>query len=256
MNDHRNPHDRHTANRDGHRESREERAERPRTTPPPEREMRDAPQPGQVAWLRVVEVNNTGAFLDWGREKDLLLPYGEQNGRVVVGQHCLVCVLEDDDDRPFASMKLDEIIRDEAEGYETGDAVELIVSGPTDLGMKVVVDHRYWGLLYRDEIFRPLRAGQQLRGHVKKMREDGRLDVSINPPAHVAAAALTDRILAAIDAHDGKLSITDKSSPQEIQRTFGVSKGVFKQAVGALYKERLIVIDTSCLRRAAQPGRG
>lgn len=220
------------------------------------RRERDRPEPGEVAWLKVVAVNNTGAFLDWGREKDLLLPYGEQNGRVVVGQHCLVIVLEDDDDRPFASMKLEDFIRDEAEGYGSGDVVALTVSGPTDLGMKVVVDHRYWGLLYRDEIFRPLRAGQRLRGYVKKLREDGRLDVTLNPPVHVAAAALTDRILAAIDANGGKLTLTDKSSPQEIQRTFAVSKGVFKQAVGALYKERLIVIEPGCLRRAAQPGKG
>jgi len=214
------------------------------------------PEPGEIAWLKVVAVNNTGVFLDWGREKDLLLPYGEQNGRLVVGQHCLVYILEDDDDRPFASMKLEDFIRDEAEGYSTGDVVELIVSGPTDLGMKVIVDHRYWGLLYRDDIFRPLRTGQRLRGFVKKLRDDGRLDVTINPPAHVAAAALTDRILAAIDAAGGKLALTDKSSPEDIQRAFSVSKGVFKQAVGALYKERLIVIEPGCLRRAAQPGKG
>lgn len=205
---------------------------------------------GQVAWLAVVTVNNTGAFLDWGRPKDLLLPWGEQTGRVVVGQHVLVFIDEDDDGRPFASMKLDEFIRDEAADYGTGDIVHLTVYGETDLGMKVIVDDRYWGLLYRDEIFRPLGPGQQLRGYVKKQRDDGRLDITINPPAHVAASALADRILAAIDANGGKLALTDKSSPADIQRAFGVSKGVFKQAVGALYRARRIVIEPGCLRRA------
>lgn len=211
---------------------------------------------GEVAWLKVVTVNNTGAFLDWGRTKDLLLPYGEQSGRVVVGQHVLVYIAEDDEERPFASMKLDDFISDHAEGYGTGDVVQVTVHGETDLGVKVIVDHRYWGLLYRDEIFRTLRTGQPLRGYVKKLRDDGRLDVTINPPAHVAASALTDRILAAIDAAGGKLTLTDKSSPEDIQRAFAVSKGVFKQAVGALYKERLITIEPGCLRRAARPGSG
>lgn len=224
------------------------------------RETGDIGTVGEVAWLKVVTVNNTGAFLDWGRPKDLLLPYGEQAGRVVVGQHVLVFIAEDDDDRPFASMKLDDFIGDQvdprAAGYGTGDVVALTVHGPTDLGVKVVVDHRYWGLLYREEIFRPLRTGQVLRGFVKKQRDDGKLDVTLNPPVHVAAAALTDRILAAIDANGGKLALTDKSSPEDIQRAFQVSKGVFKQAVGALYKERLIVIEPGCLRRAARPGSG
>lgn len=209
-------------------------------------------QPGEVAWLKVLTVNNTGAFLDWGRPKDLLLPYGEQNGRVVVGQHCLVCILLDSDDRPFATMKLDNWIHDtvaEGDERETGSTVHIIVAEETDLGVKVVVDHHYWGLLYRDEIFRPLSKGQALRGYVKKQREDGKLDISINPPTHVAAQTLTDRILTAIDTAGGKLALTDKSSPADIQRAFGVSKSVFKQAIGALYKHRKIEITTHGIRR-------
>jgi len=217
------------------------------------------PQPGEVAWLKVVEVNNTGAFLAWGRPKDLLLPYGEQNGRVVVEQHCLVCILLDADDRPYATMKLDDWIRDVVpaeQAYEAGEAVGLVIAEESDLGVKAVVDHRYWGLLYRDEIFRPLRKGQQLRGYIRKQRDDGKLDITINPPTHIAAASLTERILAAVDANGGKIPLTDKSSPADIQRAFGVSKSVFKQAIGALYKQRLIEITTHGVRRTADADRG
>ena len=209
-------------------------------------------QPGQVAFLKVVQVNNTGAFLDWGRQKDLLLPYREQDGRVVVGQHCLVCILLDEDDRPFATMKLDNWIHDivpESHAYEPGEKVSLIIADETDIGVKAIVDHRYWGLLYRDEIFRPVDKGEHVTGFVKKQREDGKLDVTLNPPAHIAAASLADRILAAVDANGGKLALTDKSSPDDIQDAFGVSKGVFKQAIGTLYKQRLILIEPDCIRR-------
>lgn len=221
-----------------------------------ENHARELPEPGQVAWLKVVAVNNTGVFLAWGRPKDLLLPFSEQAGRAVVGQHCLVCILLDEDDRPFASGQLDEWIHDIVPAsvtYAAGDRVALTVADTTDLGVKVIVDDRYWGLLYRDEIFRPVHKGQQLGGYVKKLRDDGKLDVTINPPTHIAAASLAERILAAVDANGGQLMLTDKSRPEAIQSAFGVSKSVFKQALGALYKQRLILIETHCIRRAA-PG--
>lgn len=208
---------------------------------------------GQVLWLPVAAVNNTGAFLDWGRPKDLLLPFSEQEGRVAPGEHCLVFVALDDDDRPFASMKLNDFIFDtfdegDAANYPQGKSVSLVIAGETDLGIKAVVDHRYWGMIYRDEIFRPLRRGQALTGYMKKPRADDKLDVSVNPPTHVAADALTDRILATLQKRGGFLPLSDKSAPEDIQRAFGVSKGVFKQAIGALYKQRRIVIAKDGIR--------
>ncbi len=206
-----------------------------------------------VLWLRVAAVNDTGAFLDWGRPKDLLLPFSEQEGRPQPGDYCLVFVDIDDDERPFASMKLNDFLYDvlvggDADNYPQGQAVTLVIAGETDLGIKAIVNHRYWGMLYRDEIYRPPRRGLTLTGYVKNPRADGKLDLSINPPAHLAAGALTDRILAMLQQRGGYLPYSDKSPPEDIQRAFGVSKGVFKQAIGALYKQRQIIIAKDGIR--------
>lgn len=210
------------------------------------------PDVGEVAWLPVVAVKDAGAFLDWGRPKDLLLPFSEQprGGRPQPGQYCLVYIAQDEDDRPFASMKVNDFIADTADGYAPGDKVTLLIAELTDLGVKAVVDHRYWGLLYAADIFRTLRQGETCTGYVQKLREDGKLDVTLNPPAHVAAASLGDRVLAALRAAGGFLPLSDKSSPEAIQDAFGVSKSVYKQAIGALYKQRLISIDKDGIRLA------
>ena len=215
----------------------------------------DAIDIDQAAWLPVVEVNNTGAFLDWGRPKDLLLPYSEQQGRVAVGQHCLVYITVDDDERPFASMKVNDFIRDCVDPdlndhYVPGQPVTLLIAEDTDLGIKAVVDNRWWGLLYTADLFRPVRRGQTRQGYVKKLRPDGKLDVTLNPPAHIAAASLTDQVLETLRKRGGFLPLNDKSAPEDIQRMFGVSKGVFKQAIGALYKQRQIVIGKDGIRLA------
>ncbi|MFZ5756543.1 MAG: S1 RNA-binding domain-containing protein [Pseudomonadota bacterium] len=216
------------------------------------------PEPGDVAFLKVVTVNNTGAFLDWGREKDLLLPYSEQQGRVAVDQYCLVIIQLDDDDRPFASMQLNDFIDDTVDTHDTpfkpGQRVHLVIADETDLGVKAVVDHRWWGLLYREDLFRPVRRGQSFEGHIKQQRADGKLDVTLNPPAHVAAASLGDRILETLAKRGGFLPLSDKSPPEDIQRTFGVSKGVFKQAIGALYKQRRIIIGRDGIRLPGSSG--
>lgn len=211
----------------------------------------------QVLWLKVVQVNNTGAFLDWGRPKDLLLPYSEQEGRPQPGDYCMVYVGLDDDERPFASMKLNDFVFDtydegDAANYPQGKKVSLLIAGETDLGIKAVVNHRYWGMLYRDEVFRPLRRGETVAGYMKLPRADDKLDVTINPPAHVAADALTNRIIATLRQRGGFLPLSDKSAPEDIQRAFGVSKSVFKQAIGALYKDRLIVIAKDGIRLAGE----
>lgn len=217
------------------------------------------PEPGDVAWLEVVTVNDTGAFLAWGRPKDLLLPFSEQKradrDRLTVGQHCLVIIQFDDEDRPFASMKLDDFIDDAVDPAQpplkNGQPVQLIVAGNTDIGTKVVVDHRWWGLIHGEDLRRPLRRGESLTGYVKQQRADGKLDITPSPPAHKAAAELTDRILEALAQRGGFLPLSDKSAPEDIQREFGVSKGVYKQAIGALFKQRRIVIAADGIRLAS-----
>lgn len=208
-------------------------------------------QVDEVAWLRVVEVGHAGAFLDWGLPKDLLVPYSEQKVRMVVGRSYLVRLFLDESNRVAATTHLDDFIQDQAFYYKAGQTVQLIIAEETDLGYKAVVDHRYWGMLYHNEIFQPLRKGQQLTGYIRRVREDQRLDLTLHQGSHggqVAAAA--EKILATLHSHGGYMALTDKTPPETIYSLFGVSKKIFKQAVGGLYRQRRIVIEDAGIRLA------
>ncbi|MBB3230578.1 CvfB family protein [Halomonas stenophila] len=228
---------------------RDRRAGTPRREP-----MRRAREPkariGEVAYLPVVTVNDTGAFLDWGHARDLLLPYGEQRFRPTVGKRVLVMIREDDRGRPFASQRLDRYLSDHAEGLAAGTAVELVIAEQTDLGYKAVVDGRFWGLLYRDDVTRPLRRGQRLKGHVKRVREDGRLDLSLLPPGPARLDVVGEAVLKALRESGGYLPLSDASPAAEIKARLGVSKNAFKQAIGRLYKQRVITIEAGGIRFA------
>lgn len=203
---------------------------------------------GEVAYLTVVTVNETGAFLDWGGPKDLLLPYGEQRFRPSVGKRVLVMIYEDQQGRPVASQKLERFITDEAAGLQAGDAVSLVIADQTDLGLKAVVNQRFWGLLYRDDLSRPLRRGQRLTGYVKRLRDDGRLDLSLLPPGEARLDVVGERVLKALRESGGYLPLGDRSDPAEIKARLGVSKNAFKQAIGRLYKRQLITLEPGGIR--------
>ncbi|MCL7941407.1 S1-like domain-containing RNA-binding protein [Halomonas sp. ATCH28] len=225
----------------------------PRTSPSPRpagtRNYR-APRAavGDVAYLEVVTVNDTGAFLDWGHPRDLLLPYGEQRFRPSVGKRVLVMIYEDQQGRPVASQKLERFIADEAVGLQAGDEVSLVIAEATDLGVKAVVNHRFWGLLFRDDANRPLRRGQRLTGYVKRLRDDGRLDLSLLPPGEARLDVVGERVLKALRESGGYLRLSDKSDPAEIKARLGVSKNAFKQAIGRLYKRQLITLEPGGIR--------
>ncbi|MGP9798850.1 CvfB family protein [Halomonas sp. 86] len=217
------------------------------TTPP--RATSDASaQLGEVAYLTVVTVNNTGAFLRWGQPKDVLLPYSEQIFRPDPGKRVLVMLYEDDQGRPVASMRLDRFLTDDAWALEKGNEVSVVVADRTDLGMKVAVDHRYWGLIYQDDISQPLRRGQALKGYVKQCREDGRLDISLLPPGAARLDVVGDKILKALRESGGYLPLGDKSDAHAIKARLGVSKSAFKQAIGRLYKQQLITLEPDAIR--------
>ncbi|MGO2146569.1 MULTISPECIES: CvfB family protein [Halomonas] len=217
------------------------------TTPP--RATSDASaQLGEVAYLTVVTVNNTGAFLRWGQPKDVLLPYSEQIFRPDPGKRVLVMLYEDDQGRPVASMRLDRFLTDDAWALEKGNEVSVVVADRTDLGMKVAVDHRYWGLIYQDDISQPLRRGQTLKGYVKQRREDGRLDISLLPPGAARLDVVGDKILKALRESGGYLPLGDKSDAHAIKARLGVSKSAFKQAIGRLYKQQLITLEPDAIR--------
>ncbi|PRY64702.1 hypothetical protein B0H98_1045 [Vreelandella songnenensis] len=217
------------------------------TTPP--RAASDASaRIGEVAYLTVTAVNNTGAFLRWGQPKDVLLPYSEQIFRPDPGKRVLVKLYEDDQGRPVATMRLDRFLTDDAWALAQGDEVAVVVADRTDLGMKVVVNHRYWGLIYQDDISQPLRRGQSLTGYVKQRRDDGRLDISMLPPGAARLDVVGEKILKALRESGGYLPLGDKSSAHDIKARLGVSKSAFKQAIGRLYKQQLITLAPDAIR--------
>lgn len=206
-------------------------------------------QVDEVAYLKVVSVSHAGAFLDWGMPKDLLVPFSEQKIPMHAGRSYLVRLFLDESNRIAASMLLDDFLQDEAVYYKEGQEVEIIVADQTDLGFKVVVDNQYWGVLYKGEIFQPLTRGQKLKAFIKKLRPDYRLDVILdNKDYGVKRDRTTDDILQELERHAGYLALTDKSPPDLIYRQFGISKKIFKQAIGILYKQRRILIEENGIR--------
>ena len=200
-------------------------------------------QVDDIAWLKVVSLNYVGAFLDWGLPKDLLVPFSEQHHEMEVGKSYLVKVFLDDKNRIAATTKIDRFIEDESVDFEVGQKVSLIIADKTELGFKAIVDNTHWGLLYQNELFQPVRRGQKLNGYIKQIREDGKIDLILQEPGYGKVVSLTDTILIKLNKNNGALDLSDKSPPEAIYATFGVSKKVFKQAIGALYKKQLITID-------------
>ena len=200
-------------------------------------------QVDDIAWLKVVSLNYVGAFLDWGLPKDLLVPFSEQHHEMEVGKSYLVKVFLDDKNRIAATTKIDRFIADEAIDFEVGQKVSLIIADKTELGFKAIINNTHWGLLYQNELFQPLRRGQKLDGYIKQIREDGKIDLILQEPGYGKVVSLTDKILIKLNKNNGVLALSDKSPPEAIYAAFGVSKKVFKQAIGALYKKQLITID-------------
>ncbi|UOA08508.1 S1 RNA-binding domain-containing protein [Methylobacter sp. S3L5C] len=205
-------------------------------------------QVDDIAWLKVVSLNYVGAFLDWGLPKDLLVPFSEQHHEMEVGKAYLVKVFLDDKNRIAATTKIDRFIADESVDFEVGQKVSLIIADKTELGFKAIVNNTHWGLLYQNELFQPLKRGQKLDGYIKQIREDGKIDLNLNQPGYGKVVSLTDNILNKLKENNGTLMLSDKSPPEAIYSAFGVSKKVFKQAIGALYKKQLISIDKNGIK--------
>jgi predicted RNA-binding protein (virulence factor B family) len=203
---------------------------------------------GQVAQLKAVAITKVGAFLNWGLKKDLLVPFSEQQIPMQLDKYYLVYCYVDKSNRIVASAKLDRYIGKDTPDYQPGDEVQFYVASQTDLGYKVVVDHQHWGLLYKNQVFKPLRIGYKGTAYVQKMRDDFRIDLMLDKPGYEKAQAFTDVILERLKHKGGSLPISDKSTPEQIYGEFGVSKKMFKQAIGALYKAGKIVIEAEAIR--------
>ncbi|HNX52435.1 MAG TPA: S1-like domain-containing RNA-binding protein [Pontiellaceae bacterium] len=213
--------------------------------------LRPVAMVGEFACLRVASATRIGAFLDWGLPKDLFVPFREQKVEMREGQSYVVRIyLDETSGRIAASAKLDKFLDRTPSNYKTGDKVRLLVCDKTDLGFKAIINGRHWGILFYNEVFQPLERGQKLDGFIKQVRGDGKIDLCLQKPGFEKVTELTDVILNYIKAQGGFMPVTDKSPPEEIYRLFGVSKKTYKQAIGALYKKRLITFEEKGTRLA------
>ncbi|WP_448213628.1 CvfB family protein [Colwellia sp. MEBiC06753] len=204
---------------------------------------------GGFASLNVKQVNKLGAFLDWGLPKDLLVPHNLQHKKMEMGKRYLVHVfLDQRTERLVASSKLDKYLDIWPADYQTGDAVDLVIAGRTDLGFKAIINNRHWGLIFSSDVHQKLHTGQQIKGYIKQVRDDGRIDLALTRQGKGKVIDFRETLLDHLSQHQGFCSINDKSSPQEISQTFGVSKKAFKATVGHLLKQGKITIEPNGIR--------
>lgn len=203
----------------------------------------------EYAFLTVADVSRVGAFLDWGLEKDLFVPFREQREKMVRGKSYLVRIyLDDKSNRIAASSKIDKFIISLSEDLSENQPVNMLISYQTDLGFKAIIDNKYQGMLFKNDIFRPIKIGQLIKGYIKKIRPDGKIDLSIHPSGYGKIDALSQKILNVLKDNDGYISVTDRSKPELIYHLFGMSKKSYKISIGALYKSRLIIIEKTGIR--------
>jgi len=206
---------------------------------------------GRCEMLKVIDINNAGAFMDWGLPKDLLVPYSEQHKPMEVGYSYVVYVFHDQDsDRIAASTRLQDHLAEESVWIKPRQSVDLLIAGRTDLGYKAVINDQYLGLIFRDDAFRPLKIGERLPGFVKNIRADGKIDLLISQGTLQGDHDLGEQIIEKLRASGGISALTDKSDPDEIYRQFKVSKKKYKQALGTLYKSRRITLAPNQIKLA------
>lgn len=199
---------------------------------------------GQTGVLTVKQVNNVGAFMDWGLMKDVLVPFAEQHKPFEEGKSYVVTLYQDKHTgRILGSSKLHRHLSETAHHFQRNEAVDLLIYGRSDMGYKAVINHRYIGLIFRDAAFKPLHYGQQLQGYIKGLREDGKIDLSLQKMASAGHKAVTQQILDYLNTHNGISELTDKSPPEAIYHTFNVSKANFKKAIGTLLKQNKITLE-------------
>ncbi|MBU0676118.1 MAG: GntR family transcriptional regulator [Proteobacteria bacterium] len=204
---------------------------------------------GQFAKLRVVTNTPVGAFLDWGLQKDLFVPKNEQLVKMEEGTFYVVYVfLDEKTNRITASSKVDKFLSRQPPTYKAGEEVNLLIYDKTVLGYKAIVNNTHWGVLYKNELFRKLTVGLELKGYIKKVREDQKIDLTLLRPGYQKIDEIAQTILMKIKEQGGRVPVTDDTPPETIYTLFGISKKVFKQAIGALYKKRLITMDANGIK--------
>jgi len=204
---------------------------------------------GEFAYLKVVAATPSGAFLNWGLENDLFVPKGEQQHPMVEGQSYVIFVfLSERNNRITASSKLLRFLSPQAPNYEEGQEVELLIFEKTSMGYGALVNRAHTGMIYASEVFQKLKMGQELKGYIKKIREDLKIDLALQPSGYQMVDDVSQSILRVLKEQGGRVSVTDKSPPDDVYALFGVSKKVFKKAIGALYKRKMIVLEPGTIK--------
>lgn len=198
----------------------------------------------KFACLKCKELTDFGAFLDWGLEKDLFVPFREQKMKMIEGHSYIVYLLNDEEsDRLVASAKIHKYFQQEILTVEEGEEVDLLIGERTDLGVNVIINNIHSGLIFQNEIFRHIEFGDRVKGYIKNIREDNKIDVTLQKQGYQNVEPNAARILSYLDKNKGYMSLTDKSSPDEIRVVMEMSKKTFKKALGALYKQKLIRLE-------------
>jgi predicted RNA-binding protein (virulence factor B family) len=212
-------------------------------------------QLGDFAFLKVKDVTSHGAFLDWGIAKDIFVAYQEQRTEMEIGKKYLVHLFMDDfSGRIAATSKWGKYIDKDTEDLSEGDEVQMLIAEETEVGYKAIIDNRYEGLLYRNEIFQPVKEGDLKKGFIKYIREDGKVDLTLQKQGFKNVLDTRDMILQKLKEHHGILELGDKSSPEEITRVLHISKKIFKKTIGTLFKDRLIIVRDHEIRMVDQEG--
>lgn len=198
----------------------------------------------EFAYLKVKEVNPYGAFLDWGLEKDLLVPFSEQKVKLKEGQSYIVYMyLDTKTDRLVASSKINRFFEREHIELTIGEEVELLVGETMEIGVNVIINNQYSGLIFKNELFQAIQIGNKLRGYIKNIRADQKIDVSLQKQGYQNVEPNAQKILDRLKKNEGFLNLNDKSDPSEISTQLQMSKKTFKKAIGSLYKKRIIRIE-------------
>jgi len=203
----------------------------------------------EFAALEVKDVTDHGAFMEWGLEKDLFVPNREQNSRFIQGNKYVVRVcLDHQTDRLIGTAKLGPFFSAEVEQLEEGQEVDLLIYRKTEVGFMAVINKQFNGLIYNNEIFEPIFIGDEKKGFVKKIREDGKIDLTLNKTGTEAIDDNSQTVLSKLQENDGYLPYHDKSDPEDIKQAFNLSKKAFKKAIGSLYKSKKIIIESEGIR--------
>ena len=204
---------------------------------------------GDFACLKVIGVSAVGAFLDWGLPKDLLVPFREQKQKLEVGKSYVVFIYVDaETNRIVASAKPEKYLDRRPADYEEGQEVDLMILGATDLGYKAMINESHTGVLYKNEVFQVLKTGEKVKGFIRKIRPDGKIDLILHKPGYEKVDDMSTQILNKLKEHKGYIALSDKSSAEAIYEMFHISKKTYKKAIGGLYKAKLITIEEDGIR--------